>query len=98
MPTRYSNSLNESLLKQQKISPSYRSDKAEDICSKISAAISFVGWYRHRFCGYKLNYFFIWYLDISSFTDEGLDIYPVWTKYMFFMPALDWSASILRPK
>ena len=31
-------------------------------------------------------------------TDEGLGIYPIWTKYMFFLPTLDVSDLILRPK
>ena len=39
IPDRYSTFLNESLQKQQKISPSCRSLKAEDICGKISAEI-----------------------------------------------------------
>ena len=37
-------------------------------------------------------------LDIWIFTDEGLVIYPIWTKYTFFFPTLYGSASILRPK
>ena len=30
--------------------------------------------------------------------DEGLGIYPIWTKYTFFFITLDRSASILRPR
>ena len=87
MPTRYSTFLNESLRK--KILPSCRSLNAEDICDAISAARFFVSWYRHRFRGYKLNCLSRWCPAILSFTDEGLGIYPIWTKYMFFLPTLD---------
>ena len=98
MPTHYSTCFNQSLLKQQKIFPSCRSLKAEDICGAISTEIFFVSWYRNRFCSCKLNYFSRWCLDIWSFTDKGVGIYPIWTKYMFFLTTLDGSASILRPK
>ena len=37
-------------------------------------------------------------LDIWTFTYEGLGVYPIWEKYMFFLPTLDGSALILRPK
>ena len=58
----------------------------------------FFSWYRHIFSGYKLNYFFRWCLDLWSFIYEGLGIYPIWTKYIFFFTTLDGSAPILRPK
>ena len=57
----------------------------------------FFSWYRHSFRGYKFNSLSIWHLDIWSFKDEGLGIYPTWTKYLFFLPTLDGPASILRP-
>ena len=98
MPNCYSTFLYESLLKQQKILPSYRSLKEVDICGATSVARIFVAWYRHIFCGYKLKYLSRWCLDVWSFTNEGLGIYPIWTKYILFLLTLDGSASILRPK
>ena len=82
MPTCYSTFLNESIQKQQQILPNCRYLKAEDLCRSISAAIFFVCWYRNRFRGYKSNSLSRWCLDIWSFTDEKLGIYPIW-KYLF---------------
>ena len=84
--------------KKKKILPCCRSLRAENICGAISAAIFFVSWYRHIFCGYKIKYLSRWCLDIWSLTDEGLGIYPIWKIQIFFLPTLDGSASILRPK
>ena len=98
MPTLYSTFLNENLQKQQKILPRCRSLKAKYIYSAILVESFFVGWYRYIFRGYKLKSLSIWCLDIWRFTDEGLGIYPIWTKYIFFLSTLDGLASILRPK
>ena len=59
---------------------------------------TFVGSYRYRFCGSKLNYFSIWGLAIWVFPYEELGIDPLWTKYTFFLTTLDGPASILRSK
>ena len=95
MPNFYRTSLNERLLQQQQILPSCRYLKVEGIWRAISAAISFVGWYRHSFRGYKLKYLSIWCPDIWSFTCEGLGAYPIWIKNTLFFPTLDRSASYL---
>ena len=34
----------------------------------------------------------------KELTDEGLGIYPLWKKYTFFLPTLDGSVLILRPR
>ena len=95
--TCYNTFFNVSLHTQHQILPRCRSLKAEDICGEISAAI-FFSWYRHRFCGHKLKYLSRWCLDIWSFIDEVLGIYPIWKIYILFLPSLDGSASIIRPK
>ena len=58
----------------------------------------FLSWYRHSFFGYKLKSFHRWCLDMCSFIDEGLGIYPIWENINFFLTTLDRSASTLRPK
>ena len=88
MPTRYSIFLNESIQKQQKNLPICRSLKLEYIRRAISTAPFFVSWYRHRFYCYKLNSLSRLWHDIWIFKDEGIDIYPIWTKYTFFLPTL----------
>ena len=57
-----------------------------------------MGLYRHIFYRYKIKYSPICFLDIGIFTDEGLGIYSIWTKYISFLPTLGGSASIFQPK
>ena len=91
MPTRYSMFFNESLQKQQKILPICGSLKAEDRQGTISPARVFVGWYIHSFRGYKLNSLSRRCLAIWNFTDEGIGIYPIWTKYVFCPIWMGWT-------
>ena len=86
MPTCYSKFFNERIQRQQRILPSCRSIKAEDICGKISAARFSVSSYRYIFHGYKFNCLFRWCLDTWSFTDEVIGIYPILTSICSFFP------------
>ena len=96
VPTRYSTLLNDNLRKQQKSYPDVGLSRQKIYTEKYQQQEFLC--YSNRFRVCKLNYLSRWCLDVWSFTDEGLVKYPVWKEYMFFLPTLGGSASILRPK
>ena len=98
MPTCYSTFFNNNIQEQQKFLPRCRSLKAKDVIGAVLAAIFFVGWYRHNFGGYRLNSLSSCCLAIWGFPYEVLGIYPIRKKYTFFLPTLDGSTSLLRPR
>ena len=97
MTTHYSIFLNESLQKQQKILPSYRSFNAEDIRGTISSEIFLLVvtdidfWLQIKIFVYMLPF----YMDIYILRAWYI---PNMEKYTFFLPTLDGLASIFRPK
>ena len=50
------------------------------------------------FGGYTFNSLSSWHLTLWVFPDEGFGINPIWKIYTFFLPILDGSDSILRPR
>ena len=58
----------------------------------------FVGWCSCSYGGTKFNYLSRWLLDTLRCLDEGFSVYQIRKIYLFFLPTLDGSASILRPR
>ena len=57
----------------------HRSLKEEYMWGEISAARTFVSWYRRSFGGSKLISLSVWCLDMWGIPDEGLGIYHSYT-------------------
>ena len=98
MPTCYSIFLNESIRKQQQkaYQPIDISRQKIDDAQAHQQYFLLVGTDIDSWLQIKL------FVDVVHFymelTDEGLGIYPIWKYIYAFLPTLDGSASILRPK